>query len=83
MGLRRSNYEIVGVDAQRVVIRDLGPWDAYMTVTNNAERVVEELRGRGMLPDGKRLLYYDSEGQIDEILILGGEFAGFLCGGEP
>ena len=58
-------------------IRDVGPWDRYLTVTNDAERVVENLAMRGLLPAGRRLICRDSEGQWDEILVNDGRFAGF------
>jgi len=50
--MRKSNYTIVRepfayTKSQRedeaLIIRDLGPWDKFMTVTNNAENVVKEL----------------------------------------
>lgn len=68
-GGRLPHFEVV---ADRpsfpLVIRDVGPWDAFPTVTNAAEAVVVELRRRGMLPTGRRLFYYDSEGVLDEIV---------------
>lgn len=60
-----------------LIIRDVGPWDRFFTITNAAEQVVEELRAKGHLPDGRRLLYYDSEGNLDEILIKDGKFDEF------
>ena len=81
--MAKSAYIIAQDDFLRrepLIIRDVGPWDRFMTVTNNAEAVVEELRADGMLPDGRRLLYFDSEGKLDEILIRDGKFAGFAPG---
>lgn len=68
----------------RVVIRDLGPWDQYKTVTNDAENVVEFLVEAEVLRPGDRLFYFDSSGQLDEILVKDGRFvaiasACFLC----
>lgn len=63
-----------------LVIRDIGPWDKYMTVTNAAETVVGELVDRGALPPGRRLFYYDSEGQQDELVVKDGRFAGYAPG---
>jgi hypothetical protein len=76
---RRSNFAVVvGESTEEVlVIRDLGPWDRFGTVTNDAERVVAELYEAGYLPPGRRLFYYDSGGDRDEIVHEGGVFRGF------
>jgi hypothetical protein len=60
-----------------LIIVDLGPWDQFVSVTNAAEEVVEELVKAGKLPHGRRLLYYDSDSQLDEIVMEGGKFKGF------
>lgn len=60
-----------------LVIKDMGPWTKYMSVTNGAERVVEELYSRGLLPPNRRLLYFDTEGQLDEIVVKDGKFVKF------
>jgi hypothetical protein len=61
-----------------LVIRDVGPWDKYRTVTYDAEFVVEDLVRRGYLPavghQGRRLLYFDSNGRLDEIVVEDGRF---------
>lgn len=62
-----------------VVIRDIGPWDLYPTITNGAEYVVE---GLAETLRGRRLEYYDSEGQRDQILVKEGRLAGFAPAGE-
>jgi len=72
--MAKANYEVVRANLAEVVIRDLGPWDRFQTVTNAAEETVRELAGR---LDGRRLFYYDSEGQLDELKVKNGEFAGF------
>lgn len=73
--MARANYEIVEDLTDRLVIRDLGPWDRFMSVTNDAENVVKELAGR---LNGRRLFYYDSEGFLGELLVRGdGRFDGF------
>jgi len=84
--LNRSNYRIVENDFRMekpLVIEDLGPWSSFLTITNDAEAVVEELANRGELPDGRRLIYIDSEGRRDEILIQHGRFAGFKAWNGP
>jgi len=75
----RSQFEIVeNIGEEPLVIRDVGR-DAK-SVTNDAENVVADLRRSGRLPDGRRLLYYDSSGQLDEIKVMDGKFAGFAPG---
>ncbi len=86
--MRRANYEVVEDRAgEPLVIRDLGPWDEYPTVTNAAEEVVAELFTGGKLPGGRRLFYFDSErtdeapeGNLDELVHEGGVFKGFAPG---
>ena len=60
-----------------LVIRDVGPWDYHKTITNDAEWVVAELFRLGLLAPAQRLLYYDSEGDLAEIVIANGGFFGF------
>lgn len=72
--MRKANFEIIEVTDQFILIRDIGPWDRYPTITNVAEQVVSE-----MLPqlNGRRLDYIDSAGDRATILIEDGKFAGF------
>lgn len=71
---RKANFELVEHDNRRVLIRDVGPWDRYLTVTNAAEQVVAEL---APMLNGRRLEYIDSLGDTAVILIKDGQFAGF------
>ncbi len=75
----RARFVIVAQDStpERLVIRDVGPWSEHPTVTNDAEAVVRELVEGGMLGAGRELLYYDSEGTLDQLLVKHGQFAGF------
>ena len=58
---RRANYSIErNVTGEPLVIRDIGPWETYLSVTNAAEQVTEELFKYGELPNGRRLFYYDT-----------------------
>lgn len=73
-----ANFEVVKVERGLIVIRDLGPHDQYKTVTNAAESVVDRLAVAMLLPPGRRLFYYDSEGEFAEILLDDKQyFAGF------
>ena len=73
----QANYETVEVTPARIVLRDLGPWDKYMTITNAAESVIEELSRSHLLVGDRRVFYYDSEGTLDELLVKDEQFAGF------
>jgi hypothetical protein len=75
-----ANFKVVQelTRPEFIVIRDLGPWDRYQTVTNAVESVVDTLRKDGLLPAGRRLFYFDSEGSLDEIVVHMGHFVKFL-----
>jgi len=81
--VRKANYRIVeNLEGEDLIIKDVGPWDRFPTVTNDAEAVVIELAGNGFLPEGRGLKYYDSEGEFDEIVVKNGKFVGFRPGGD-
>ena len=76
---RHANYTIVeDKPGQPLVIRDVGPWDKHLTVTNDVEHVVAKLVAAGKLPEGRRLFYYDSADEVDEIVVKDGRFTGFV-----
>ena len=80
---RPANYRVENVTIDitgALVIRDIGPWDKHLTVTNDAEGVVDELLKMGTLKPGQRLFYIDSECVLDEILVKDGKFARFCPG---
>ena len=89
MSLCACHFKIVSHPASGpkiLVIKDLGPWDSFSTVTNDAENVVEKLFQEGHLKRHQRLLYIDSENQLGELLIVDGKFKGFAFvdpDGEP
>lgn len=76
---RHARFEIVSDSAEQLVIRDVGR-GSVLSVTNDVEWVVESLYDRGLLREGKRLLYYDSCGDLDEIIHCDGRFDGFAPG---
>ncbi len=81
---RRSNYEIIeDQPGKPLVIRDLGPWHLFLSVTNDAENVVAELFMKGKLYGSRRLFYFDSDGIKDEIVQHDGHFLGFAPGPRP
>jgi len=72
--MNHARYKIVLDHHHLLLIKDLGPWDQHKTVTNDAAHVVEELASR---LGGRWLYYLDSDGQLDQILVQDGRFAGF------
>jgi len=77
--MSRARYQIVIEGSASITIQDVGG-HRDLTVTNDAEAVVKELIPRLA---GRRLFYYDSEGQMDELLVKDGRFAGFAPGPRP
>jgi hypothetical protein len=75
--MRKANYDIMVQTPQGIILRDLGPWDKYLTITNAAEEVVEELVSQGILKEGQKLLCHDSEGDLTELVHKDGKFVGF------
>ena len=75
--MKTPNYEVIEQSDKRILIRDIGPWDIFLTVTNGAEYVVKEL---APILNGRRLEYYDSEGELTELMIKDGKFVGFGAG---
>jgi len=74
--LRRSSYIIERETADFLLLQDLDR--GGKSLTNDMEIVVREVGG-GLY--GRRLFYRDSEGNVDEVIIKDGVFAGFAWGG--
>jgi len=75
---RAANYSVTNETDDFIQLLDIGPHDQYKTVTNAAEWVVEQMVPR---LKGRKLYYEDSQGDIDQLLIHDGKFAGFISGG--
>jgi len=73
-----ARIKVLETTPEVLLIKDVGPWDQYLTVTNDAEWVVEQFADH---LDGRRLEYIDSEGRRDQLLVAGGRFAGFAPAG--
>ena len=72
--MSHASFTIVSDTANHLLIRDEGPWDKYPTITNDADWVVSQLWTRLF---GRMLLYIDSNGDIDQLLVRNGVFVGF------
>jgi hypothetical protein len=76
---REANYTIVeNTPGKPLVIRDVGDHSISLTITNDADNVVQRLHIAGHLPDNRRLLYWDTMGSLDELVHDNGRFKGFL-----
>lgn len=71
--MQHAQFEVEGVDRDAVTIRDLNL--GSKSVTNDAEYVVDQLRGLGLLTAGCKLFYHDSAGDLDEIVWDQGEIS--------
>ena len=65
---RHATYEVVADLSTHLVLRDVGFHARQLTITNDAEWVVEQLGSKLMDPEGKRLFVYDSVGDLDEFI---------------
>lgn len=78
--MREAVFEIVSGEttAEVLVLRDVGDHALYPTITNGAEALIARLWKAGVLTPGRRVLYYDSEQDLGELLWSdGGKFMGF------
>ncbi len=63
-----ASWEVADDLSTHLVIRDVGLHDRQLTITNDAEWIVEQCGGQLMHPAGKRLFVYDSNGDLDEFV---------------
>lgn len=74
---RSARFRIERVSDRQIVISDIGHAEGRRSVTNDAADVVAKLRRQCLLPDGRRLYYFDSDGSFDEIVVRDGKFVEF------
>ena len=73
----RSNFSILEFTDDRILLKDLGPWNRYRTITNDAENVIEHLHKTNRCGK-RRVIYKDSGEDLTELLHDGnGNFLGF------
>lgn len=73
--MKAPQYEVVKESPKALLLRDTGDHSVCLTITNGIERVVQEVADR--LGD-RRLFYQDSDGELTEVSVLYGSFAGFI-----
>jgi hypothetical protein len=64
--MKNPRYEVIALNADLIVLVDLGPHDVYPTITNGAEAVIAQLQEQG-LTTARRVFYFDSEGELAEL----------------
>lgn len=67
----RASYLVTGVDQNWITLRDQ---DGRVSVTNDAEAVVEEVLAQ---IGNRRIRYYDTQGDLGELIHDGRQFTGF------
>ena len=75
--MREARFKVIGHNDRVLAIKDIGPWDEYLTVTNDIENVVRRLYASGDLVHGQSLNVVDSEGDCDTVIHEHGEFVSF------
>jgi len=75
----RCSYSVVyrAPDKGILVLRDL---DQGVSITNDAENLIQHLSSRGEIYRDTSVLYYDTQGTLDYILHDGERFLGFSPG---
>jgi hypothetical protein len=81
---RQANFEFITSKqcgaCRRIVLKDLGPWDKHLTITNDIEGVIERLValvGRTDLENAV-ITYLDSEGIVTGAEVKKGKFERFF-----
>jgi len=59
--MSKSNYYIIEQTDEYILLCDVGPWDQYLTITNNIENVCIEL---SEILGNKELRYINSENEL-------------------
>jgi len=77
--MRKATYSVVQ-ERPNLIIRDEGPWDYKLTVTNDIENVIRELVEDGLLPfnTDRSFYYYDSMSVFTGVIIDRGKFVKFF-----
>ena len=77
----KANFKIEESNNTYVLIRDLcSEQNPSMSITNDAESVVDFLWHKNLLGKQTRIFYIDTEGRVDELLHHYRKFDGFKFG---
>ena len=72
---RPAEYQIISTNPLK--IKEL-PNENNFSITNDIERIVEELVSKGLLDDNKTLTYIDSFGEESEVTVKNGKFVKWI-----
>lgn len=72
--MRHASFSVEFDGKEALILRDLGPWSEYPTITNDAEWVVEQV---APALAGRALFYVDSLGELTRLVVKNNRFAGF------
>lgn len=72
-----ANFRVLFTSDDIVVIKDIGPWSVFATVTNSVENVVSNLAYLNVIKNTTRLFYIDSDNYPGEILLSHMRYNGF------
>lgn len=53
--MRIAKYSILKSDKIQLVLKDIGPWNFYPTITNSIDEIVDLLYKAGHLPNERKL----------------------------
>lgn len=74
----KASYSIEWSNNKAILIKDLALIKGTMSITNDAEEVIENLIMTGRIRD--RVFYRDTNGDVDELVHDGKEFKAFMPG---
>lgn len=72
--MKRSNYRIERETFFTIELVDLGPHDIYLTITNDAENIIQDLDHEQRC---KVITYKDTDGLTVQLMTDGNKFTGF------
>lgn len=76
--MRKANYAILSNDNTHITLEDIGPWNIYLTITNDIDNIVSDLYKKSLLTNEKEFSYIDSDGFVTYIKHKDGKFISFL-----
>jgi hypothetical protein len=63
--MRRSNYRVLNEQHETILI-DSGPHDKYLTITNDAENIINELTPE---QKSKPIIYIDTDNEVVQLIL--------------
>jgi len=70
----KANYKIITNTNIFLLLKDIGPHDKFLSITNDAENVVKKV---APVLDDRFLYYIDTNNEISELIVKEGKFSSF------